>query len=47
MFNGEKHLDTNEGGSYINISLFEGEVRPGKARQPPMGYRKPEAVGRP
>jgi hypothetical protein len=34
----EKHLDTAEGGSYIYISLFEGKVRLGKARQQPMGY---------
>jgi hypothetical protein len=34
----EKHLDTVRGGSYIYISLFEGEVRPGKARQRPMNY---------
>jgi hypothetical protein len=27
----EKHLDTVQGESYIYISLFEGEARPGKA----------------
>ncbi len=27
----EKHLDTIQGESYIYISLFEGEARPGKA----------------
>jgi hypothetical protein len=35
---GEKHLDTVGGESYIYISLFEGEARLGKVNRQLMGY---------